>query len=401
MTWNKIDDNFSIHPKIWALSDAAVRLHLAALNHCSRHLTDGRLSGADAARLAPMTGQQASAAIKALLAAGLWIEVENGREGAEMCTRSAGDVQEKARTRRGRLAGDVHYEVHDYLAYNPSRAEVEAKREKAAQRIERWRKKKSQTPDPDAAGNAVRNASRNASSNAAPIPSHPIPPSKSRNNSTVDPPDVPAADAAAEEDKPPPLTEPPGHPPIDPPALIEAIWAHIAASELQWARQTGTVIHAPDAWCNRVLEPIRAMHTDTVTAWAARYDGHQPRHSLDVLASDLAEQLDPRWGPLDDGRARTARAIADTRNRIDTEQAQHAALAAEDARIDAAIDALTPDQLAAHQAAVAHIDQPTLRRQAIRARIANTLPPPDDPAVALHAIDPTSLFLAPPPTEPT
>lgn len=92
MGWAKLDDRFPDHPKVVALSDRAFRAYVTALCYCAAHLTDGAFPATVGRRLAGVKGT------KELLSAGLWLEQPGG------------------------------YEVHDYLVYNPSREEVEAKR---------------------------------------------------------------------------------------------------------------------------------------------------------------------------------------------------------------------------------------------------------------------------------
>jgi hypothetical protein len=91
MSWVKIDDKFGLHPKIIALSDAAFRAHVLALCYCASNRTDGFISLAAARLFASVR------VIRELTGAGLWHMEENGG-----------------------------YTLHDYLAYNPSKAEAEA-----------------------------------------------------------------------------------------------------------------------------------------------------------------------------------------------------------------------------------------------------------------------------------
>lgn len=94
MTWVKLDDGFPDHPKVVALSDRAFRAHVTALCYCARYLTDGDVPTGVAKRIA-------TAKVKAeLTAAGLWTETPGGL-----------------------------YRLHDYLDWNPSRADVEGTKE--------------------------------------------------------------------------------------------------------------------------------------------------------------------------------------------------------------------------------------------------------------------------------
>jgi len=89
MPWIRFEDNFPEHPKVLALSDAAFRLHVRAIGYAARHLTDGHVSSA---ALRSMTRNPALPA--ALVGAGIWETATDG------------------------------FLVHDYLHYQPSKAEV-------------------------------------------------------------------------------------------------------------------------------------------------------------------------------------------------------------------------------------------------------------------------------------
>lgn len=101
MSWAKFDDAFADHPKIAGLSDAAFRLHVTAILYAARFETDGNLPVGAVARMGP--GREE------LLAAGLWDEVATG------------------------------WAIHDYLDYNPSKADRERMRQQATERQQRWR----------------------------------------------------------------------------------------------------------------------------------------------------------------------------------------------------------------------------------------------------------------------
>ena len=94
MTWVKLDDNFPDHPKVVGLSVAARWAYVEALCYCARYLTDGALP---AAKVKAMTSAKSRAE---LVGAELWIDCRDG-----------------------------DYAVHDYLAYNPSREQVEKERQ--------------------------------------------------------------------------------------------------------------------------------------------------------------------------------------------------------------------------------------------------------------------------------
>ena len=105
MTWVKLDDLLPEHAKIADLSADAFRSWVFVLCLCSRLLTDGQVS----------EGQLSSARVtkrarRELVGCGLWHEREGG--------------------------GIV---VHDYLKYQPSKADVETRRKATRERMNRHR----------------------------------------------------------------------------------------------------------------------------------------------------------------------------------------------------------------------------------------------------------------------
>lgn len=109
MTWVKIDDSFPNHPKIVGLSDKAFRIHISGLCYCGTYLTDGFVPMTIAARFA----NEDMAHIAELTQAGLWIEAvsENG------------------------------FRIHDYLAHQTSKTQVEEKRQTVRERQKRYRER--------------------------------------------------------------------------------------------------------------------------------------------------------------------------------------------------------------------------------------------------------------------
>lgn len=108
MSWAKVDDSFYDHPKVLDVDLAALGLWVKALSYCGRHLTDGRVSRGAVIALA---GERGTELAKMLIVAGLWEAAKGG------------------------------YEIHDYLAHNPSKAEVMARRadDRERQRLSRQR----------------------------------------------------------------------------------------------------------------------------------------------------------------------------------------------------------------------------------------------------------------------
>ena len=90
MPWVRLDDGFYDNPKVLRAGDAAIGLYARALSYCGRHLTDGFVPTEFVRHL--------SAVADRLVRAKLWERVPDG------------------------------FRVHDYLAYNPSRAQARQKR---------------------------------------------------------------------------------------------------------------------------------------------------------------------------------------------------------------------------------------------------------------------------------
>jgi len=108
-TWIKIDDGFNDHPKIVGLSDLAFRVHISGLCYAGRYLTDGFVPMSIAIRLA----NNDMMAVVDLTQVGLWIE----------------DVQNNG------------FRIHDYLAHQTSKNEVEQKRATTRERQKRYRER--------------------------------------------------------------------------------------------------------------------------------------------------------------------------------------------------------------------------------------------------------------------
>jgi hypothetical protein len=108
MPYLNLDDGFSEHRKVDALSDAAFRLHTSGLCYCARELTDGVVPEHRVARLVP---RYKPTALAELVDAAMWLPVPDG------------------------------YAIHDYLEWNKSRAWWIEKREKDAKRLADWRAK--------------------------------------------------------------------------------------------------------------------------------------------------------------------------------------------------------------------------------------------------------------------
>jgi hypothetical protein len=96
MPWANLDDQYAEHPNNWDLSDAAFRLHTAAICYANRHTTDGEIPVSKVRTLVPKFRGTALAE----LLRGHWVD-----------------------------KGD-RYEIRDFLDWNRSRAQIESERER-------------------------------------------------------------------------------------------------------------------------------------------------------------------------------------------------------------------------------------------------------------------------------
>lgn len=98
MAWLRIDDRVRTHPKIVQAGPVAAWLWLSGVCYCREHLTDGRIDKSMLPTLAPGLRNLRREAAR-LVEVGLWHE------------------------------HDSHFEVHDFLDWNPSRNDVAAGKE--------------------------------------------------------------------------------------------------------------------------------------------------------------------------------------------------------------------------------------------------------------------------------
>ena len=161
MVWVKLDDQFTENPKVVQAGPLAGWLHVCGLVYCGRNLTDGFIPAVMVPRLATFdhigitTGGMAgmfefghdiehAELVDQLIAVGLWEETDGG------------------------------YVIHDYLDYNPSKADVLAERQANAKRQkefqERRRKANGQFGSQDIDTNGVTNTVSNAVTNTTPYP---------------------------------------------------------------------------------------------------------------------------------------------------------------------------------------------------------------------------------------
>ena len=108
MTWFKVDDSFWSHPKVLAVSSAAVGLWVRAGSYCAQHVTDGFL--ADSA--GTLFGRDFDTLADELVEAGLWLKTDGG------------------------------YQFHEWTEYQPSKESVVQKRAADRQRKAKARGKR-------------------------------------------------------------------------------------------------------------------------------------------------------------------------------------------------------------------------------------------------------------------
>jgi hypothetical protein len=169
VTWVRIDDGFTQHPKVVAAGPLAMAMQVAALCYCNKNLTDGFIPRAVAKTLldweldndgaywtisvATDDGRSETLAPEfvwdCLLAAGLWERVPGG------------------------------FRIHDYLEYQPSKEDVLALRDVRAEagRLGGLKRAENQANEANAKQSASNQSSKiqaNAKQNSSPYP-YPVP----------------------------------------------------------------------------------------------------------------------------------------------------------------------------------------------------------------------------------
>lgn len=146
MVWFKVDDGFYSSRKVLSIPRpqrlAAVGLWTMAGNWCARELTDGVVPAYVLAELGATPRLR-----RALVEAGLWLD--QGSDGIEFS---------------------------NWAQYQPTRADVEADRVKAAQRQAKWRERRRGETGFEGVGNAVTDAVTNGGSDGAPTRPNPTRP---------------------------------------------------------------------------------------------------------------------------------------------------------------------------------------------------------------------------------
>jgi hypothetical protein len=156
MPWVRIDEVFPRHPKVVQVGPLGIALQVAALCYCNHYLTDGFISFAAVRTLldfdgigedhgervefwSPVAGLQIA---DRLVEAGMWQQVPGG------------------------------FRIHDYAKYQPTKAQVEAERERnkrAGQKGGLARAKRGAS-EPSSGGSSSRQAETQAKSKPVPVP---------------------------------------------------------------------------------------------------------------------------------------------------------------------------------------------------------------------------------------
>lgn len=120
MPWVRFDDQFPANRKVEALSDPAFRLHVSAIFWCARNLTDGWVPQNDLDMAAPRTSRLPEKLVhQQLVPRDLW--------------------HAPGHTCKDCLDPPDGWVIHDYLEFQPSKAQVEKERSDARERQRRWR----------------------------------------------------------------------------------------------------------------------------------------------------------------------------------------------------------------------------------------------------------------------
>lgn len=167
MGWVRISDDFYDNEKMGELGPVAIALWIASLAYCNRNLTDGFISANKIRGLIDCSGLEISQthdghtspeseAIRELVLAGV---LHQAGHNCTTCT-VAQEGQGNDPNPKGR-----RYLIHDYLEYQMSKAEIEAKAAANRQRVQEWRKNRKNTTG-NGVGNGVGNDVGNGACNS-------------------------------------------------------------------------------------------------------------------------------------------------------------------------------------------------------------------------------------------
>lgn len=178
MAWVRVEVSFPRNPKVHPLSDAAFRLHVAALCWCAEHLTDGVVMEGDLHKIWLHTGRGRPTAHKLvgeLVAAKLWEVLEVADAAIKQPRRQSNSSQDGSQIgSQIAVKKAVKWAIHDYTKYNDKKEQVLATREtnSARQRALRARGSAVRSTVSNAATEGVRNAVTNAVTNATTYHEH-------------------------------------------------------------------------------------------------------------------------------------------------------------------------------------------------------------------------------------
>lgn len=224
MPWVRFDDAYALNRKLRRAGRDALLLHFTATCFCARHLTDGLIDSRDfpdLAHEAMLTPEEAAAALTSLIDNNL----------AE--TTSAGWV------------------IHDFLDYQPSRAEVLSDREN-----DRLRKRKSRLSQVESQCDSVGSPGP-----PVPVPSRTPSSSSSSNGSGKGSVDNPTTTTTIDE-----VLK----------ALVDTI-------------QAKSNVHNPAGWRRKVLAEKRAEHAGEIAVLLAEY----PTAPASMLAARILGEQTP------------------------------------------------------------------------------------------------------------
>lgn len=329
MSWVRIDDEFYQHPKIVQAGPLALAWHIAGLCYCSRYLTDGEIPLGIVPTLVNPTGIQVTDwdgelcgashdatyedAVERLVRFGLWEEIPSG------------------------------YRIHDYLKYNPSRADVLAQRSKRQAAGQAGGKARAQA---NAKHGAKQTLSDSAGKNVAKLNPVPVPdpvPQEEFTHTHTRARDQADAQANAKrmlDEKSGVVARETSHtleaalladnPSLSSSAIADATATLLAASTGKrwpadgWLRDLTWIAGQPHAELDRVLAAITAdtwcqANPSQITPahlrkyWPRYADG--PRHSVIVRGPARADRFDPATEDEDSFEGSPEEALARDRAR--------------------------------------------------------------------------------------
>lgn len=150
MVWARIDDEILDNAKIAKAGVFGFAMQVAGIAWCCRNLSDGHIPYARVTALLTLTSVEFDRANPLALPGGPKSMAGDTGLDPYIVADHLVDVGLWSRTEHG-------YEIHDFLEYNPSRADVIAERERARKRVEKHRKSRG--------GNGGGNGGRNGVSN--------------------------------------------------------------------------------------------------------------------------------------------------------------------------------------------------------------------------------------------